>query len=814
VLLNSLLVAVASKSTDGTAGLQSDDGFAALRQEIERFAHIIFSGTAKTRDFWLGKEARTPEEIEKYYRFLKPCIHGSDAHDTTSVAKPAQDRFTWLKGMVSFETLRQAVIEPEDRVWIGPTPPKFGIESQSLAAVSVSRAEWLTNERIGLNPGLVAIIGARGSGKTALVDVIAAGTRGLSGHLTHSSFLKRASEPIDHVEDARATIFWRDGSSGEGALDPREHLSEQDEPEIRYLSQQFVDRLCSSAGLAVELRQELERVVFEAIDPINRLNAEDFSELATKVLQPIRLRQSALRDRIEALSARIGEEEILRHRLPGLKQRHQTAVEQLTKLRKEVEGLVPKGQEERARRLAVVEAAHQRKQQEIAALHQRQKCLADLLDHVDDVTKSREPQRWEAMRSTFFGTGLSADDWKAFQMVFVGDAGGVVRARRSALEMDVDVATKASPLLDLTTMAVDRWPLESLALAVETARKEVGVDAQQQRRYAELSRKTTQDEASIAKLTAEIAHAESGNERRDVVLADRRAAYIDVFRALAQEESALRDLYKPLEAELEDSSGALAKLKLVVNRNVDLASWAIRGETFIDLRLADKLRGKGTLLKEAESIFYKAWTKGTPEDVGEAMDAFRSAFNSALIASIPKTLPIGERAATIQAISKWLYDTNHIRVEYGIEFDGVAIEQLSPGTRGIVLLLLYLALDKRDTRPLIVDQPEENLDPQSVYDELVPHFRSARKRRQVILVTHNANLVVNTDADQVIVASAHRSNADGLPDITYTGGALEQHEIRQAVCNILEGGHRAFLERERRYRFRWDDMVESVPGLP
>src|SRR5437870_6149700 len=93
-------------------------------------------------------------------------------------------------------------------------------------------------------------------------------------------------------------------------------------------------------------------------------------------------------------------------------------------------------------------------------------------------------------------------------------------------------------------------------------------------------------------------------------------------------------------------------------------------------------------------------------------------------------------------------------------------------SRGIVLLLLYLAIDRRDRRPLIIDQPEENLDPKSVFDELVPHFREARKRRQVIVVTHNANLVVNTDADQVIVATSTRTSGAGLPTISYATGSL------------------------------------------
>jgi energy-coupling factor transporter ATP-binding protein EcfA2 len=124
---------------------------------------------------------------------------------------------------------------------------------------------------------------------------------------------------------------------------------------------------------------------------------------------------------------------------------------------------------------------------------------------------------------------------------------------------------------------------------------------------------------------------------------------------------------------------------------------------------------------------------------------------------------------------------------------------------------LYLAIDKSDRRPLLIDQPEENLDPKSVFDDLVPHFREARKRRQIIIVTHNANLVVNTDADQVIVASCEPSEQGQLPFIDYATGSLENPDIRAAVCDILEGGERAFLERERRYRFEWEKMLEEHP---
>jgi predicted ATPase len=126
-----------------------------------------------------------------------------------------------------------------------------------------------------------------------------------------------------------------------------------------------------------------------------------------------------------------------------------------------------------------------------------------------------------------------------------------------------------------------------------------------------------------------------------------------------------------------------------------------------------------------------------------------------------------EFRAWSKQFAHWLFGTDHISVRYEISYDGVDIRKLSPGARGIVLLLLYLALDDSDDRPLIINQPEENLDPKSVFDELVALFIAAKAKRQVIIVTHNANLVINTDADQIIVAEAgqHQSLGANISDI-------------------------------------------------
>jgi hypothetical protein len=175
----------------------------------------------------------------------------------------------------------------------------------------------------------------------------------------------------------------------------------------------------------------------------------------------------------------------------------------------------------------------------------------------------------------------------------------------------------------------------------------------------------------------------------------------------------------------------------------------------LDLRKTGPFRGKGALLFAAQAELVPAWETGSAEDAAEAMAGFRARHDAELMEHAP--VERSNQAAYREGankISAWLYGTAHIKIRYSIQYDDVEIEQLSPGKRGIVLLLLYLSIDRDDDRPLVIDQPEENLDPKSVFDELVKRFRDAKTRRQIIVVTHNANLVVNADADQIIVAQA------------------------------------------------------------
>jgi hypothetical protein len=133
-----------------------------------------------------------------------------------------------------------------------------------------------------------------------------------------------------------------------------------------------------------------------------------------------------------------------------------------------------------------------------------------------------------------------------------------------------------------------------------------------------------------------------------------------------------------------------------------------------------------------------------------------------------------------------------LRVRATVKLNGKPTAVLSIGQRGTLLLKVFLATATAK-QIFIIDQPEDNLDNSFIMQELVPLLRQAKKNRQIIMSTHNANLVVNADAEQIIVAQLDGSG-------NYISGSIENPNINRAIRDILEGGEDAFRQRERKYQ--------------
>jgi hypothetical protein len=270
--------------------------------------------------------------------------------------------------------------------------------------------------------------------------------------------------------------------------------------------------------------------------------------------------------------------------------------------------------------------------------------------------------------------------------------------------------------------------------------------------------------------------------------------YKKIFRLILNKCNALSELYGPLENSLRTEYGEKIPLSLYVKINIDIKSWIEKGNDIIDSRYNSKIKAEGGLREVTKRILLEPWKTGDPDKIADAMDDF---INNYITEDIKGDLL--REHCTPNDLAQWLFSTDHISTPYEIKYEGVSIEKLSPGTRGIVLMILFLKVDRNDIRPLLIDQPEDNLDPASVYEKLVPYFKEVKNRRQIIMVTHNPNLVVGTDSDQIIVASSSRMSDDQLPQFNYISGGLEDPKIIENVCNILEGGEMAFKKRLKRY---------------
>ena len=156
-------------------------------------------------------------------------------------------------------------------------------------------------------------------------------------------------------------------------------------------------------------------------------------------------------------------------------------------------------------------------------------------------------------------------------------------------------------------------------------------------------------------------------------------------------------------------------------------------------------------------------------------------------------------------------------IKYNVQMDNDTIDVMSPGKKALVLLKLLI--DLADSKcPILIDQPEDDLDNRSVFKDLIPFIKKKKKDRQIIIVTHNANVVLGADAEEVIVANQKGSNVpnkkfrfeyrsgaieNNMPVYTDDGtieqGILNSQGIQQHICDILEGGESAFELRKNKY---------------
>jgi ABC-type cobalamin/Fe3+-siderophores transport system ATPase subunit len=729
----------------------------AVRKQLVQMSHAIFSSNQRTREFCLGNKHSSLKAFIEEFKSLKPCLWGCDAHSFTErFLEPNESRYCWIKGTPSWEGLKQVLYEPFERVRIQPKSPEpdkssFTIKSLEIESTKLGDTLSIDELSIELNPNLVTIIGGRGSGKTALLDLIASSFRegaklqGLETSFVCRLYGDKRNRNRNKVQPIRTVTTFESGEAFEYKVGA-EALEPFDKADILYLTQNHFEEYSANSS---KLSSHIIDLVFENLGE-ERAKYEEQEQKIRDLeieIQSINLQMQQMGNEIahkeepteKKLRLKQGEEEDFSQRIVTIEGRQEDSED-------EGSGLTEKISKFKQSKIEV--------EGTFSALNYFLLEIERFNNSYASTTKTLN----ESL--SVFGDFCSEIELLPIQLEELQRANNAIIQNTSVLEMFS----------------------ETLDDKISTAKEEVSRLAGTSKVLANLRQKLANLKAEIEETEQEKAKLTIKKNQIGELEEKRLSLYSDIIYKTANQRTFLQQMIDRFE---DGKDEILGNLSFVAS--VDTSK---KNEYFQNL--AEKIDNRAHTITEIIDNFTETFSvlEESANESDKTIEDF-SIITKMLYENIEKFKVKGSTTKSDY------YNTAFkpfFNVGVNISFNSKSLDSLSMGERAIVLLKILLALDDK---PLLIDQPEEHLDNRYIFDELVPAFRSAKKKRQIIIATHNANLAVNTDAEQIIIAE---------PDggvLRYKHGTIEDLAIREKITQILEGGESAFKKREEKYGYKF-----------
>ena len=798
------------------------------RKFLIQKSHMLFSSNAGTRAFGLGQRSESVAAFEDEFGSRKACIHGSDAHRPQDLFVFADDRQLWVRADPTFDGLVQLCHEPDGRVFIGAEPPALQrvreSATKSIQEIAFKRdtragaeARWFSGS-VPLNAGLVALIGKKGSGKSALADVLGllgdARTGGEFSFLNTERFLN-PRENLGRFFDA--TLHWRSGDTKERKLNepPDETAPER----VRHIPQHHLEKVCAEirqSSRPTLFDKELEAVIFSHVPRADRLGQTSLEDLFAHMTEETEAGIELLRKKLAhvnreyvELRRRVSEES--RRRLEGeLEQRrseleaHRKAKPALVKDPGREPGADPETQKVEKDLAEVVAAIEKldkstKERQDTQALAKRRLvALERTLTRITNLATTVEE---------FYAQ--SAEDAKLLDL----DPRKLVRVETQETELKElhkqtlrEVRAHAEAL-DEQREGSDARRRNELSKRAEDLRRKLGEPQRRHQEYLRALANWEKQEAeivgaasepkSVKGLQARVAELDKLPERASAKRDEREELVREIFAAKSKLLDSYRELYRPVQGFVAEHPVAQEVSELSFDAVI-----AVQGLEDGVLELIDQRR-RGSFQGDQEGrerlrALIKDYDFASADNVVEFLTEIGKHLASDVRGDPPQPVIVATqlmRSRSEEDLYDFLFGLEYLKPRFKLLWREKPLDQLSPGERGTLLLLFYLLVDREDV-PLVIDQPEENLDNETVAELLVPAVKHAKERRQIILVTHNPNLAVVCDADQVIHASIEKTEGNR---VTYTSGAIEDPTMTRLIVDVLEGTKPAFDIRDAKY---------------
>lgn len=761
------LLVVASAKGDGIrpggSGIQRKK---LLTDEIDKFSDAFFAN-AGSRDHFLRTDRLETNELIA----PKPVFDGSDAHSFEDLKiglgkqvteEGRQRNVTWIKADPTYTGLLQTLIEPADRVSMQATEPDFKEPYKVISEVRFTGTDDFPSE-VQFNGNLNAVIGSRSSGKSALLAFIAHAVdpaetvriqMEAAGATDAKSVGPAAGFSWADVSDTSCEVVWASGANTTG--------------KVIYVPQNSLYTLSEQPDV---ITRKIAPALFRAY-PAIKTAYDGAMATVTSVNSDIK---SAVDEWFE-IAGRIE----LRN--------------------KEISDLGDK---------AAIAVERDRLQAEI----DRIKITSELTD--DEVAKFQEvAQSLDTAEVRL--TEIEVEFSQLAQYVGVSTDATAVGVHPQTIEVNINVRPSVGEVPEAVSARIEdvkAVAAEELAAKIEALLVNAVNDLNVERASLRaLIQSTTEDNADlIAKHEAneelstvvaehkkqvtsldEIAKRE--NTRQRLVL-DQSAVADKVMKGIADRSEALRALEEAFNAD----DRVLSDLKFGIESAVPADAVEHASLGFNQRSVNEYIKNKG------ESVDYE----GAQADPKKFLEALRDGK-----VNLNKRYEPSSVAADVLTLTK--------EVRFSAELDsdrigGFSRSSMTPGKQALFALTLILN-ESQEPWPLLIDQPEDDLDSRSIYDTIVPYLTKRKRERQIIMVSHNANLVIGADSEQVIVANRHgndRRNKDSRTFEYYTGAledsrplneasatALGRFGIREHACEILDGGEEAFRKRREKYKIR------------
>ena len=792
------IVIVSNSSNDGASGLQKhydlfeneDGGLDGVRKTIYEISDAIFSANPKDIKFFLGRKSQDTDgynnnvylkdikEVIDRVGSLKPCLVGSDAHKEDNLFT----KFTWIKADLTFEGLKQIIYEPEERVKIQEEEPDFKEDKEIIDKVKfISLNNKFSNEEIYLNPNLNVIIGGKSSGKSILLYSIAktllADTKDkllFKNNWEERYSLKSIDSGFDFEITTKAGISQKisDREDGHNSLIPN----------IKYIPQNELVKLAEPelSGKGESLNKLVRNLICEDTD-----SKQKYDDFIKNVKQYDKEREELINSYFETLDniQNLETELKTKSNKEVLQTNIKTNSEKVEELNKKA-GL----SDEQIQQYKNFQEQQQQNQKRRELFNSDFSQTNTFLQELN-----KELSNLQERKNTFLQS-IHKNEFRGYyqdKLKFIDDS--IVQLQGLISEIGTIINSEEKRVFNTDNIFKEELKqinYEKSNIEEELKPYQQNEDIKKQIRILE------EFIENDGKLLSEIDSLNKKIEEKRQSIETIKANLFELYKNSHYE-------YINIIRQLKDRTIELEKDGLRIRGIAQFNFPKFRREIISFTHGTYNDNDKYCILDENRSRIFET-------NYDELISNISKMFNE-IMTSEYRIKTISKKEAVKKLLNDYFYDY------WEITYKNDKLGEMSTGKASFVILMLIIGLSKSKS-PILIDQPEDNLDNRSVSENIISYLRNKKIERQIILVTHNANIVVNADAENVIVANQKGQNdkeTSSIYKFDYINGAIENTfakieaetdllksmGIKEHIADIVEGGKEAFKNREKKYGF-------------